>query len=94
MSWPRCSLPRPTACNTSVAPLGSPLRPLLRWTSLVAGAVILAVLGGARMHLHNFVLFLGIVIALAIAIVTVFVLTADGTGSAAEGSEPTRTDAG
>jgi predicted lysophospholipase L1 biosynthesis ABC-type transport system permease subunit len=52
------------------------LRPLLRWTSLVAVAVVLAVLGARRTHLHNFVLFLVIVLGLAVAIVAVFLATA------------------
>jgi peptidoglycan/LPS O-acetylase OafA/YrhL len=57
-------------------PRGSHLRPLLRWTSLVAGFGVLAVLGQRRLHLHDFVLFLAIVLGLAIAIVAVFVFTA------------------
>jgi hypothetical protein len=39
-------------------------------------AIVLAVLGVARMHLQNFVLFLGIVLGLAIAVVAVYVATA------------------
>ncbi len=57
-------------------PRGLRLRPLLRWTSLVAGAAVLAVLGVRRAHLHNFVLFLAIVLGLAVAIVAVFIATA------------------
>ena len=57
---------------------GWPLRPLLRWISLVAAVVVLALLGGARLHLHSFVLFLVIVIGLAAAVVAVFVATAHG----------------
>jgi peptidoglycan/LPS O-acetylase OafA/YrhL len=53
----------------------SRLRPLLRWTSLVAGAILLAVLGEARTHQQSFVLFLAIVVALAIGIVAMFVAT-------------------
>ena len=37
---------------------------------------MLAALGQARMHLHDFVLFLAIVVALAAGIVAVFVATA------------------
>ncbi|MGQ0608988.1 MAG: hypothetical protein ACT4OQ_11075 [Chloroflexota bacterium] len=36
---------------------------------------VLAVLGERRVHLHDFVLFLAIVVALAAAIVAVFVAT-------------------
>jgi uncharacterized membrane protein YfhO len=59
-------------------PRSSLLRPLLRWTSLVAALVVLAYLGVARLHLHNFVLFLAIVLGLAVAIAAVFVATASG----------------
>jgi len=38
--------------------------------------VVLAVLGARRTHLHNFVLFLVIVLGLAVAIVAVFLATA------------------
>jgi hypothetical protein len=41
----------------------------------VAGGV-LAALGSARMHLHDFVTFLAIVLGLAIGVVAVFVATA------------------
>lgn len=58
-----------------------PLRPLLRWTSLLAGAAVLAVLGGARMHQQDFVLFLAVVVALAAGIVAVFVATGGDAGS-------------
>ena len=73
---------------------GSPLRPLLRWTSLVVAGALLAWLGAARMHQQNFVLFLAIVLGLAIGIVVVFVSTAEGTR--AEGPErgATPNDAG
>jgi hypothetical protein len=37
---------------------------------------VLAVLGVRRVHLHNFVLFLAIVLGLAVAIVAVFIATA------------------
>ena len=59
-------------------PRPSFLRPLLRWISLAAVLVVLAVLGVARLHLHNFVLFLAIVLGLAVAITAVFVATASG----------------
>jgi hypothetical protein len=42
----------------------------------VTALVALAVLGGRRAHLHDFVLFLAIVIAIAVAVVAVFVITA------------------
>ena len=57
-------------------PRARPLRQLLRWTSLVALVAVLAVLGEARTHLQNFVLFLGIMLGLAVAVVAVFVATA------------------
>jgi hypothetical protein len=53
-----------------------PLRPLLRWTSLLASLVALIALGGANMHQHNFPVFLGAVLGLAALTVAVFVLTA------------------
>jgi hypothetical protein len=54
------------------------LRPLLRWISLVAAALVLAALGAGRFHQGRFVLFLGIVMALAVVVVAVYVATADG----------------
>jgi hypothetical protein len=39
---------------------------------------VLAALGGSRLHLHNFVLFLAIVLALAVTVVAVFVATTRG----------------
>jgi hypothetical protein len=51
------------------------LRPLLRWTSLVGCAALLAVLGSAGTHQRNFTLFLGSVLGLAVLAVAVFVLT-------------------
>ena len=39
---------------------------------------MLAALGHKRVHLHDFVLFLAIVLGLAIAIVAVFVITQHG----------------
>jgi hypothetical protein len=52
------------------------VRPLLRWTSLAGTAALLAVLGEARTHQHNFPLFLGLVLGVAVLIVAVFVATA------------------
>ena len=54
----------------------SPLRALLRWTSLVGTFALLAALGVARTHLHNFPLFLGALMVTAVVIVAVFVATA------------------
>jgi len=54
----------------------SPLRPLLRWTSLIGSAVLLGVLGAARTHQQNFPLFLTVVVGLSVLAVAVFVLTA------------------
>jgi hypothetical protein len=54
------------------------LRPLLRWSSLVAAALVLAALGAARFHQGRFVLFLGVVMALAVVVVAVYVATANG----------------
>jgi hypothetical protein len=48
--------------------------------------VVLAVLGGARLHLQNFVLFVAIVVGLAAAVVVVFVVTRGPSGpTAADG---------
>jgi len=52
------------------------LRPLLRWISLVLSVAVLAALGVARTHLHNFPLFLAAVVGLAALTVVVFVATA------------------
>ena len=52
------------------------LRPLLRWISLLAAAIVLAALGASRFHQHRFALFLGIVLALAVGVVAVYVATA------------------
>jgi hypothetical protein len=52
-----------------------PLRQLLRWTSLVGCAALLAFLGAAGTHQRNFTLFLGSVLGLAVLAVAVFVLT-------------------
>jgi len=54
------------------------MRPLLRWISLVATVVLLAVLGAARTHQQNFVLFLGVVLGSAVLVLVVFVVTARG----------------
>jgi hypothetical protein len=54
------------------------LRPLLRWISLVAAALVLAALGACRFHQSRFVLFLGVVMALAVVVVAVYVATGDG----------------
>jgi Flp pilus assembly protein protease CpaA len=52
------------------------VRPLLRWTSLAGTAALLAVLGEARTHQHNFPVFLGVVLSAAVLIVAIFVATA------------------
>jgi hypothetical protein len=54
------------------------MRPLLRWTSLAGAVAALAALGHARTHLHDFPLFLGIVVAISAVTVAVFVATAGG----------------
>ncbi|HEY7647649.1 MAG TPA: hypothetical protein VID04_01490 [Methylomirabilota bacterium] len=53
-----------------------PLRPLLRWTSLIGSAALLAYLGSTNTHQRDFTLFLVSVLGLAALAVTVFVLTA------------------
>jgi hypothetical protein len=53
------------------------LRPLLRWTSLVASGALLAVLGAAGTHQRNFPLFLAAVLGLSVLAVAIFVATAD-----------------
>ena len=72
----------------------SPLRPLLRWTSLLVAGVLLAWLGAARMHQQSFVLFLAIVLALAIGIVAVFLATAEGSGAQSAEGGATPNDGG
>jgi hypothetical protein len=57
---------------------------LLRWTSLVGSAALLAALGAAHTHQQNFPLFLTVVIALSVLAVAVFVLTAPPRGSDSE----------
>lgn len=52
------------------------MRPLLRWISLVATAVVLGVLGAARTHQQNFTLFLAVVLGLSVVVLVVFVATA------------------
>jgi hypothetical protein len=54
------------------------LRPLLRWSSLVLILAVLARIGAARLHLHNFSLFLAVVVGLALLTVAVFVATTAG----------------
>ena len=58
-------------------PRRSPLRPLLRWISLVGSAALLAVLGAAGTHQRNFPLFLTAVLGLSVLTVAIFVATAD-----------------
>jgi hypothetical protein len=53
------------------------VRPLLRWTSLLACGAVLAALGAANMHQRDFVLFLATVVGLSTLAIAVFVLTAD-----------------
>jgi hypothetical protein len=48
---------------------------LLRWSSLLGSGAILYALGAARVHHHNFPLFLAVVLALALVTVAVFVWT-------------------
>jgi len=64
----------------------SPLRALLRWISLIATVIVLGALGAKRVHLHNFHLFLAILIGLALLTVTVFVVTARGAVVTARGA--------
>ena len=61
------------------------MRPLLRWTSLIGTAVLLAVLGGSGTHQRNFPLFLASVIGLSVLAVTVFIFTASPEAADAEG---------
>jgi hypothetical protein len=51
------------------------VRSLLRWTSLVASALVLYAVGLRRLHLHDFNAFLLILLALAVAIVIVHAMT-------------------
>ena len=61
-----------------------PLRPLLRWTSLLGSAVLLGALGVANMHQQNFSLFLTAVLGLCVLTVVVFVLTEPRGGADSE----------
>lgn len=54
------------------------MRALLRWTSLLGCAALLAVLGAGGTHQRNFTLFLIAVLGAALVTVVVFVVTADG----------------
>jgi len=65
-------------------PPGWPLRPLLRWTSLVGSAVLLGTLGVANMHQQNFPLFLTAVLGLCVLTVAIFVLTEPRGGADSE----------
>lgn len=51
------------------------MRSALRWSSLVAAAVVLALVGQARLHLHDFTQFLVVLLAVAAGITAVFLLT-------------------
>lgn len=51
------------------------MRSLLRWTSLVVAGGVLYALGERRLHLHDFNLFAGVLLALSALIVAIFVLT-------------------
>lgn len=51
------------------------MRSGLRWSSLVAGAVVLAVAGEARLHLHDFTRFLLVLLAVAAGVTAMFLLT-------------------
>lgn len=53
------------------------MRSGLRWSSLVAGAVVLAVAGEARLHLHDFTRFLLVLLAVAAGVTAMFLLTRD-----------------
>lgn len=51
------------------------MRSALRWTSLVAAAAVLAVVGEARLHLHDFPRFLLVLLGVVVGVVAVFLLT-------------------
>ncbi|HET9855403.1 MAG TPA: hypothetical protein VFR53_10115 [Methylomirabilota bacterium] len=51
------------------------MRPLLRWTSLVGSAALLAVLGAANTHQRNFPVFLTAVLAVSVLTVAIYVAT-------------------
>ncbi len=53
------------------------MRSALRWSSLVAAAVVLAVAGEARLHLHDFTRFLLVLLAVAAGVTAMFLLTRD-----------------
>lgn len=51
------------------------MRSALRWSSLVGAAAVLYGAGVRRLHLHDFPVFLALVVVLSIAIVAVFLAT-------------------
>lgn len=51
------------------------MRSALRWSSLVAAAVVLAVAGETRLHLHDFPRFLVLLLAVAAGVTAMFLLT-------------------
>lgn len=59
----------------------SPLRPLLRWISLLGCAALLGALGAAGTHQKNFTLFLAAILGAAVVTVAIFVATAAGDDS-------------
>lgn len=59
------------------------MRPLLRWSSLAAGAAALAVAGERRLHLHDFNAFLVLLLGVSVVVIGVFIATrGDDTGAA------------
>jgi hypothetical protein len=53
------------------------VRSALRWSSLVAAVVVLAVVGEARLHLHDFTRFLLVLLAVAAGVTAMFLVTRD-----------------
>lgn len=59
------------------------MRPLLRWSSLAAGAAALAVAGERRLHLHDFNAFLVLLLGVSLVVIGVFIATrGDDAGAA------------
>ena len=64
------------------------MRSLLRWSSLVASAVVLGALGASRVHHTSFPLFLAVLLALSLGTVVVFLATRGDDGHADGHREP------
>ena len=53
------------------------MRSALRWASLIGAAAVLYIAGARRLHLHDFWVFLVLVVVLSVAVVAVFLSARD-----------------